>query len=66
MKRLDENKTSLVDFLRSINFSRRQNSKRYADFPEHFAGFSPQTGDPETRTAKKSKKENHHPIRSAN
>jgi hypothetical protein len=66
MKRLDEGKTSLVDFMRSISFSRRHQSKRHEDFPGQFAGLSPRKDEPDAGTAKKSNKEEHHLIRSAN
>lgn len=66
MKRLDEGKTSLVDFLRSISYARHHTLKRHEDFSEQFAGFNPQTGSPDARTAKKSNKEERHLIRSAN
>ena len=41
MKRLDDGKTSLVDFLSSIKFGRRRGKHRY-DIPAHFAQLHPQ------------------------
>ena len=66
MKRLDEGKTSLVEFLRSISNLRHRTSQRHEDFPEQFAGFNPQTSSPVARAAKKTNKEEKHLVRSAN
>ena len=66
MKRLDEGKTSLVDFLRTISAMRHLTAKRHEDFPEQFAGFNPQTKSPVARAAKTSNKEEQHLIRSGN
>jgi len=61
MKRLDEGKVSLVDFLRSIKYARHDNSKNYGENPEQFAEFNPQA-----RAGKKSNAEEKYLIRSAN
>lgn len=61
MKRLDEGKASLVDFLRSIKYTRHHASKRHDDFPAQFADFSAQA-----RSGKTSNTEEAHLIRSAN
>lgn len=42
MKRLDENKVSLVEFLRSLRSIQRTRSTGDSDCTTHFAGFSPQ------------------------
>jgi hypothetical protein len=54
MKRLDENRVSLVEFLRSIKYSRHGKSKAQGEYPEHFAGFSPQVSVEKTVTAEDS------------
>jgi hypothetical protein len=61
MKRLDEGKVSLVDFLRSIKYSHHSKRKKYTDESTHFAGFNPQTpaGD-------RSNTEDAYLVRSAN
>ena len=64
MKRLDEGKASLVDFLRSIKFTRdtRDKKSKHRDgHGEHFAGFTPQTPTPNHSSAEDSKL-----VRSAN
>jgi hypothetical protein len=61
MKRLDDGKTSLVDFMRSIRFGRHHTSKSHDECSEHFADFNPLT-----RTGKKSDTEEKSLIRSAN
>jgi|GEM_PF-931036 hypothetical protein len=66
MRRLDEGKTSLVDFLRSVSAMRHRSAKRHEDFPQQFAGFNPQTSSPIARAAKTSNKEEQHLVRSAN
>lgn len=66
MKRLDEGKASLVDFLRSIKFA-RDNKLKYRDLKHHdeevghFADFNPQAGAP-----KHSSTEDSELVRSAN
>lgn len=42
MKRLDEGKISLVEFLRSIKYRRRAQETHQTAEETHFAGFSPQ------------------------
>jgi len=42
MKRLDENKVSLVEFLRSIKYANHTRSNRHIENSMHFADFSPQ------------------------
>ena len=66
MKRLDEGKTSLVEFMRSIRYKRHHTSKSHDYFPEHFAGLDPQTPDTQADTGKKSNAEEKSLIRSAN
>ena len=67
MKRLDEGKASLVDFLRSIKFTRDTRDKKskhrdeHGEHGEHFAGFNPQTPTPNHSSAEDSKL-----VRSAN
>lgn len=61
MKRLDEGKASLVDFLRSIKFTRETRDKKSKHCGEHFAGFNPQTPTPIHSSAEDSKL-----VRSAN
>ncbi|MDG1944002.1 MAG: hypothetical protein P8J17_07075 [Halioglobus sp.] len=61
MKRLDEGKASLVDFLRSIKFTRDTRDKKSTHCDEHFAGFNPQTPPPNHSSAEDSKL-----VRSAN
>ena len=43
MKRLDEGKVSLVEFLRSIKYGRRTPRSNHSADETHFAGFNPQT-----------------------
>jgi hypothetical protein len=66
MKRLDEGKTSLVEFMRSIRYSRHHTSKPDDYLPEHFAGLSSQTPSPQADTGKKPNAEEKSLIRSAN
>ena len=61
MKRLDEGKTSLVDFLRSMRYGRHQTSKSHSEPSEHFAELNPRV-----RTGKKSSAEEKTLVRSAN
>ncbi|MCB1704974.1 MAG: hypothetical protein KDI17_08925 [Halioglobus sp.] len=61
MKRLDEGKTSLVDFLRSIRYGRNHTSKSHDEPAEHFAELNPRA-----RTGTKSNAEEKMLIRSAN
>ena len=62
MKRLDEGKASLVDFLRSIKFARDKRLKHHDEEEVgHFADFNPQAGAP-----KHSKVEDSKLVRSAN
>ncbi|MGB1140718.1 MAG: hypothetical protein ACPG1A_07455 [Halioglobus sp.] len=42
MKRLDDGKVSLVEFMRSIRFARRKEAKRSTECETHFAHFDPQ------------------------
>ena len=41
MKRLDEGKVSLVEFLRSIKYANHARSHRHSEDSMHFADFSP-------------------------
>lgn len=61
MKRLDANKVSLVDFLRSIKFSTPSTSVWGSELPAHFAGFKQQA-----RTRRQFSNEESQLIRSAN
>ncbi len=61
MKRLDEGKVSLVDFLRSIKFTHTGNARRGGECPTHFAAF-----DPRTRNGFQPNTEDAQLIRSAN
>ncbi len=61
MKRLDEGKVSLVEFLRSIKYANHTRSNYHNEYPMHFAGFSPQA-----RADKKSDAEDLSLIRSDN
>ena len=61
MKRLDDGKVSLVEFLRSIKFAHENTSNRHAECATHFAPFNPQT-----RTGHPLNTEDSHLIRSAN
>lgn len=40
MKRLDDGKVSLVEFLRSIKFAQHRQAKETAECPTHFADFT--------------------------
>lgn len=61
MKRLDEGKVSLVEFLRSIKFTHSRNSRSGGDCPTHFAAF-----DQRTRGGLQPSTEDAQLIRSAN
>ena len=61
MKRLDDDKVSLVDFLRSIRFRHQRAATNPDECNTHFAGFSPRT-----RTEQNNNTEESHLIRSAN
>ena len=64
MKRRDEGKTSLVDFLRSIKFARDNRLSHHGEGDEevgHFADFNPQAG-----VSKRSSAEDAKLVRSAN
>ena len=52
MKRLDEGKTSLVEFMRSIRYSRHHKSETHDYFPEQLAGFGSQAPGSTTRDTK--------------
>ena len=51
MKRLDEGKVSLVEFLRSIKYADHTRSHRHMEDPMHFADFSPQARGSEKSNA---------------
>lgn len=61
MKRRDDDKVSLVDFLRSIKFRHQQTTIDAAECTTHFAGF-----DQRVRTEKSKNTEESHLVRSAN
>ena len=61
MKRLDDGKVSLVEFLRSIKFARRDVSSEVGECPTHFAHLNPQA-----RAAASMQAEDSQLIRSAN
>ena len=50
MKRLDDGKVSLVEFMRSIKFSHDKAPKRRAEYSNNFADFDPQAR-PETQSS---------------
>lgn len=50
MKRLDDGKTSLVDFMRSIRHMHHHTAESHDDLSEHFAELVPQTRSPQTRS----------------
>jgi hypothetical protein len=54
MKRLDEGKVSLVEFLRSIKYAGHSKSNCHSEYPKHFADFSPQTRADRTSNAEES------------
>lgn len=66
MKRLDEGKTSLVDFMRSIRGLRHHTAKTHDYFPEQLAGFSSHKLNRQVEHREKTKREEQSPIRSAN
>ena len=61
MKRRDEGKTSLVEFLRSIKFTHENMSQRATTSGKQFAGLKPRV-----RTGRKTSAEESQLIRSAN
>lgn len=61
MKRRDDGKVSLVEFLRSIKFRQQHATNETDECTKHFAGFNPRT-----RTAKNNNTEESQLIRSAN
>jgi hypothetical protein len=61
MKRRDDGKVSLVEFLRSIKFRHQQATIDADECPTHFAGL-----DPRKRTEQNNNTEESHLIRSAN
>jgi len=61
MKRLDDGKVSLVEFLRSIKYARRSSSTCQSDQSLHFADFSPHA-----RSDQKANKEELSLVRSNN
>ena len=61
MKRLDDDKVSLVEFLRSIKFAQQSASGRHAECPTHFAYLNPRA-----YTGQQSNTEDSAVIRSAN
>jgi hypothetical protein len=61
MKRLDDGKVSLVEFMRSIKFTDGKAPKRRAEYPNLFAGFEPQA-----RPGTQSSAEDSKLVRSAN
>ena len=61
MKKLGEDRVSLVDFLRSIKFSTPATEVWDGDFPAHFASFEQQA-----RTRRQFSNEDSQLIRSAN
>lgn len=61
MKRLDDGKVSLVEFLRSIKFAHSKRSSRTEQCHTHFAGFNPQA-----RPGLQSNAEDSYLVRSAN
>jgi hypothetical protein len=61
MKRLDDDKVSLVEFLRSIKFAQQSNASQSDKCPTHFAHI-----DQHARPARHSSAEDTQLIRSAN
>lgn len=66
MKRLDEGKTSLVDFMRSIRCLRHHTTKTHEYFPEQLAGFNSHKRSRQVDHREKANREEQSPIRSAN
>jgi hypothetical protein len=61
MKRLDDGKVSLVDFMRSIRSLHRKTASQPTECTTHFAGFNPRARDKQSATA-----EDQQLVRSAN
>lgn len=61
MKRLDDGKISLVEFLNSIKFAQHNLSNQRAECSTHFAHFNPRA-----RAGRAFNAEDSHLIRSAN
>lgn len=61
MKRLDDGKVSLVEFLRSIKFVKQSTSNASVDCPTHFAHLHPRA-----RSPRQMSNEDSQLIRSAN
>lgn len=61
MKRLDDGKVSLVEFLSSIKFAQNKTGNQQSESPAQFAHFHPRT-----RTGNALNSEDSHLIRSAN
>ena len=61
MKRLDDGKVSLVDFMRSIKFDHGSSAKHKYEVPTHLASFNPRA-----RTSAQPAVEDTQLIRSAN
>ncbi len=59
MKRLDDGKTSLVDFMRSIRHMHHHTAESHDDLSEHFAELVPQTRSPQTRNPQTRSPKNH-------
>ena len=59
MKRLDDGKTSLVDFMRSIRHMHHHTAESHDDLSEHFAELVPQTRSPQTRSPQTRSPKNH-------
>ncbi|CAA0112123.1 Uncharacterised protein [Halioglobus japonicus] len=57
MKRLDEGKASLVDFVRSIRYTHHHTPKSHDYFPEQLAGFSSHKHDRQVNQREKSNRE---------
>ena len=54
MKRLDEGKVSLVDFLRSIKTRKRRDTRHPAECETHFATLNPHAREPKPDGAEES------------
>lgn len=61
MKRLDDGKVSLVEFMRSIKFAQHNSHRRNHGCQTHFAGFNQRVGGGRTAST-----EDRQLIRSAN
>jgi hypothetical protein len=66
MKRLDEGKPSLVEFMRSIRYPRHHTPKTHDYFPEQLAGFVSQKPSSQADAGEKSQTEEKPPVRGAN